>query len=236
MRKPASPAIFSELKSMKLTDNVWQVGGDGMSASGDGAVYLIVFGSQAALVDGGCGHGHAKIAANIRNIISLAVPIKYLFLTHCHYDHSGGAERLRSEFRCSIVAHEKDAPFLEKGDSDVTAASWYGSKAIPFRIDHKIKGPSEDFAIGSGTVTALHAPGHSPGSIVLVTQSAGQKVLFGQDVHGPLHPALLSREDEYQASLAMLAGLDADMLCEGHLGVYRGKDRVRQFIESYMNT
>ena len=219
---------------MKLTENIWQVGGDGISASGDGAVYLVVFGSQAALIDAGCGHGHAKIVSNIRNLISLAVPIKYLFLTHCHFDHSGGADGLRREFRCKIVAHAKDAVFLEAGDSEVTAASWYQSKLIRFRIDHKISGSEESFPLGNGTITALHAPGHSPGSMVLVTQSGGKKVLFGQDVHGPLHPALLSNQDDYTATLKMLAGLEADMLCEGHLGVYEGKDEVRKFIKSFI--
>ncbi len=219
---------------MKLTENIWQVGGDGISAAGDGAVYLVVFGSQAALIDAGCGHGHAKIVASIKQVISLAVPIKYLFLTHCHFDHSGGADGLRREFRCRIVAHEQDASFLEAGDSEVTAASWYQAKLTRFRIDHKIKGDTESFTIGNGAITALDAPGHSPGSMVLVTQSAGKKVLFGQDVHGPLHPTLLSNQDDYVASLKMLAGLEADMLCEGHLGVYEGKDKVRHFIESFI--
>lgn len=219
---------------MKLTDNIWQVGGDGISAVGDAAVYLVVFGSQAALIDAGCGHGNTKIAANIRSLITLAVPIRYLFLTHCHFDHSGGADGLRRQFRCKIVAHARDAAFLEAGDNEVTAASWYQAKLVRFRVDHKIQGASETFAVGSGSITALHAPGHSPGSLVLVTQSAGKKVLFGQDVHGPLHPTLLSSEADYKASLAMMAGLNADMLCEGHMGVYEGRDRVRQFIESFM--
>ncbi len=135
------------------------------------------------------------------------MPIKYLFLTHCHFDHTGGADALRREFGCSIVAHEQDAVFLETGDSEVTAASWYQAKLTKFRIDHKIKAGKETFSVGNGSITALHAPGHSPGSMVLLTESRGQKVLFGQDVHGPLHPSLLSNREDYIASLAMLRGL-----------------------------
>ena len=220
--------------AVKITDTIWQVGGDGLSAAGDGAVYLAGFGASAVLIDAGCGHGHAKIIANIQTCIGPQPKIDYLFLTHCHYDHTGGADALRREFGCSIVAHERDAVFLESGNSDVTAATWYNDKLAPFTVDHKIRGAEKIFHIGTGSIKALHAPGHSPGSMVLITESRGQKVLFGQDVHGPLHPALLSNRKSYIASLFMLLGLEADILCEGHFGIYRGRDKVKQFIESFV--
>jgi hypothetical protein len=28
--------------------------------------------------------------------------------------------------------------------------------------------------------------------------------------------------------------LDADILCEGHFGIYRGKDNVKEFIGSFL--
>ena len=77
-------------------------------------------------------------------------------------------------------------------------------------------------------------PGHSPGSVVYLTESKGSKVLFAQDVHGPLHPDLLSDREKYIQSLKLLLELDADILCEGHFGVYKGKDHVKSFIKSYL--
>ena len=59
-------------------------------------------------------------------------------------------------------------------------------------------------------------------------------MLFGQDVHGPIHPALLSDEEQYQESLEMLLSLDADLLLEGHFGIFRTKEDVREFIRSFM--
>ena len=116
----------------------------------------------------------------------------------------------------------------------MTAASWYNDALAPFTVDHKVKGSEEIFRIGAGAIKALHAPGHSPGSMVLLTESQGKNVLFGQDVHGPVHPALLSNRGDYIASLTMLLGLEADILCEGHFGIYRGHDKVRKFIESFI--
>jgi glyoxylase-like metal-dependent hydrolase (beta-lactamase superfamily II) len=83
-------------------------------------------------------------------------------------------------------------------------------------------------------IEALHIPGHSPGSLVYVTESEGKRVLFGQDVHGPLDASLLSNLEDYLESLRFLLALDADILCEGHYGVIRGKAEVADFIRSFL--
>jgi hypothetical protein len=36
-------------------------------------------------------------------------------------------------------------------------------------------------------------------------------------------------------SLSFMLELNADVLCEGHFGIYQGKDQVEQFIRSYLN-
>ena len=81
-----------------------------------------------------------------------------------------------------------------------------------------------------------HIPGHSPGSVAYQVASEGKTILFGQDVHGPIHPDLLSDPVAYQTSLQQMLDLNADILCEGHFGVYHGKKRVRAFIRSFMTS
>ncbi len=162
------------------------------------------------------------------------MPVEYLFLTHCHFDHTGGAGAVRQDFGCKIVAHELDAVYLESGDSDVTAASWYGARMRPLPVDVRLAGPENIVEVETGQMTTLHWPGHSPGSMVLTTWLAGQLVLFGQDVHGPIHPSLLSDMSDYQVSLQKLLDLDADLLLEGHYGIFRGKGPVSDFIRSFM--
>ena len=67
-----------------------------------------------------------------------------------------------------------------------------------------------------------------------MTEVAGIKVLFGQDVHGPLHADFGSDADAYRKSLLRMAALGADILCEGHYGIMRGADAVRAFIRSFL--
>jgi len=88
--------------------------------------------------------------------------------------------------------------------------------------------------VGTGSITAYHCPGHSPGSLVYVAEIDGQKILFGQDIHGPLHPGLLSNRSDYVRSLGFIMELNADILCEGHFGIFRGREEIIRFIASYM--
>jgi glyoxylase-like metal-dependent hydrolase (beta-lactamase superfamily II) len=220
--------------SGKIRENLWQVGGGGLTDASDAAIYLVRFGDKAALVDAGAGQAHSRLKKNIAECLHPNVQLEYLLLTHCHFDHTGGAEAVRRDFGCRIAAHELDAVYLESGDPDVTAASWYGALFEPLPVDVKLQGDRSILSIGSGRVTAIHWPGHSPGSVVYTTEIDGELVLFGQDVHGPIHPALLSDEKQYQASLKKLAALDADLLLEGHFGIFETKEEVREFIESFI--
>jgi glyoxylase-like metal-dependent hydrolase (beta-lactamase superfamily II) len=219
---------------MEIVENLWQVGGSDLTAPEDAAIYLVQLGKQAALIDAGCGNAHNRLVDNITAVLPGDVRITHLFLTHCHYDHVGGAAALRKQYGCKIVAHRLDTVYLESGDSGVTAASWYGAIMPPLIIDHHIKGRKKIFELGNGQVTAYHCPGHSPGSLVYTVRLEHQKILFGQDVHGPLDPSLLSNRGDYKRSLKFMMGLRADILCEGHFGIYKGIDNINRFIKTYL--
>ncbi len=219
---------------MAIVQNLWQVGGGNLTAPEDAAIYLVRFGQQAVLIDSGCGYAHARLVENISAVLPEEIEIIYLLLTHCHYDHVGGAAALREQYGCKIVAHQLDAGYLETGDNDVTAASWYGTKMQPLAIDYKIEGHKEIFKAGNGEIFAYHCPGHSPGSLVYLTEIENQNILFGQDVHGPLDPSLLSNRIDYIRSLKFMIALNADILCEGHFGVYKGRENIEKFIRSFM--
>ena len=217
-----------------ITNEIFQVGGGRLTSFEDAAIYLINFGGHAALLDAGCGHSQDTVVENI--IASGVSPeeIDYLLITHCHYDHTGGAKGLKDLTRCQVIAHELEAQFLEQGDNTVTGANWYGAMLEPFLIDRKLSLQREEIDLGGRQIEAIHTPGHSPGSVVYLTESQGLKVLFGQDVHGPLDPSLLSNREDYIRSLELLLSLNADILCEGHYGIYKGQSEIEDFIRSFM--
>jgi glyoxylase-like metal-dependent hydrolase (beta-lactamase superfamily II) len=216
----------------RIMNNIQQVGGRGLTNPTDAAIYLAHFGDKAVLIDAGTGRDHPQLVKNIAECLEPNVTLEYLLLTHCHFDHAGGAKALRDEYGLRIVAHELDAVYLESGDNRVTGAARCGAAIDPCAVDIKLQGPESKLAIGNGTVTAIHSPGHSPGSVVYTADINGRLVLFGQDLQGPLHSEWLSDEGQYMASLARLLSLDADLLLEGHFGVIETKQEVREFIEN----
>ncbi len=219
---------------LEITSEIFQVGGAGYTSSEDAAIYLICFNGKSALVDAGCGNRLDRLYANISECNVDPETIKYLLITHCHYDHTGGAANVCKDLSCKTIAHKLDAQYLERGDNKVTAADWYGSSIKSFTVDQKISGKQTNILLGNKRITAIHTPGHSPGSLAFLTVSDGKKVLFGQDVHGPLSPDLKSNRKDYIASLEKMISLDADILCEGHFGIYTEKNKIRKFIQSFM--
>jgi glyoxylase-like metal-dependent hydrolase (beta-lactamase superfamily II) len=222
------------MSKVKVTDEIYQVGGGPLSEPEDAAVYLVNFDGHAALVDAGCGFSVDRLLINVLACGVKAEQIELLLITHCHIDHTGGAAALKELLHCRTVAHQLDAEFLETGDNAVTAADWYDSTIKPFIVDWKIAVPSETIHLGEKAIEAIHIPGHTPGSLVYLTESQGLKVLFGQDVHGPIAASFHSNRKDYQESLKLLISLKADILCEGHYGVYRGKREVKDFIRQFL--
>ena len=62
----------------------------------------------------------------------------------------------------------------------------------------------------------------------------GKRVLFGQDIHGPYVPEWGADPARARTSLGKLIELGADILCEGHFGIYQPADRVKKYIEGYL--
>ncbi|MEN6469594.1 MAG: MBL fold metallo-hydrolase [Smithella sp.] len=218
----------------EILTGVYLIGGPNVTGADDAAVYLIDFGSDLVLIDAGAGGSSSQLVRNIEMLGLNPALVFHVILTHCHIDHIGSAPYFRQHFGSNIIIHEKDARALETGDSIKTAANWYGSTFPPTKVDQKLKGAHEILKFGDEELHCLHTPGHTPGSISIYLDRAGKRVLFGQDIHGPFNQAFGSDIEAWKMSMQMLLSLDADILCEGHFGIYQPKNKVRDYIERYL--
>jgi glyoxylase-like metal-dependent hydrolase (beta-lactamase superfamily II) len=217
----------------EIISGVFLIGGPGITSADDAAIYLIDFAGDLVLIDAGSGKSSSQIVRNIEMLGLIPADISHLILTHCHIDHIGSAPFFKKQYGTKIIIHELDAKAVESGDSRKTAANWYGTTFPPTTVDRKLIDEHEILKFGSEELHCLHTPGHTPGSISLYLDR-GKRVLFGQDIHGPFHKDFNSDIEAWKKSMQTLLALNADILCEGHFGIFQPKDKVQKYIERYL--
>jgi len=220
------------MKPYEIVKDIFIVGGPDITDGRDGCVYLINLG-ELILIDTGAGWSVEKIINNVQSLGLNCKNLKKILLTHCHIDHIGGVLELKKRFEPKIYIHTLDAPPLENGDQILTAATWYQTTFPPTSVDMKFHAPEEVLMIGGQKIICLHTPGHTPGSICIYLDRDGKRVLFAQDLHGPLLEEFGSNLGDWDRSTKKLLDLDADILCEGHSGIYKTKKDVKNYILSY---
>lgn len=170
--------------------------------------------NRAAVVDPG-GNAPEITAALAADGMELAA----IFLTHAHYDHTGGVNGLRAAF--------PDVPvYLHPEDRALLGTSIYPDVAPTVDYDE-----GDELTVGTITVKVLHTPGHTPGGVTLM---AG-RVLFTGDT---LFTGSMGRTDlpggddkAIMASLARLAGLEGDWsVLPGHM---EGSTMARERLTNY---
>jgi glyoxylase-like metal-dependent hydrolase (beta-lactamase superfamily II) len=217
----------------EVHDGVYLVGSPELTAPEDCCVYLLDLGDL-VMIDAGAGR---SVPALLENIASLGFghrPPAAVIATHCHIDHVGGIPQLRARTGCQVIAHEQDAAAMEAGDALKTAAEWYHRQYPPTPVDYKLNEVREVVKFEKGEVLCLHTPGHTPGSIAVILDQDGKRVLFGQDIHGPFSDSFGSDLAAWKKSMEILLGLKADILCEGHFGIFQPEAEVERYIRNYL--
>lgn len=109
-------------------------------------------------------------AALIEGLVELELRVVAIVATHAHFDHLIAAEAVREQTGAPFYMHTADRPLLD----------WYQESALMFLGMETGSPPEVDTDAAEGDVLkagavglrVLHTPGHSPGSIALVTDDA----------------------------------------------------------------
>lgn len=221
-------------KPEKVVDGVYLVGGQELTDMRDCCVYLVDGGGELALIDAGLGYSCRSILENIKKLGFDPSLLKYVIATHGHIDHIGGLSHFQS-LGAKIVCHAVELDAISKGMTHLTAESYYRVNYQPVNVDVVLKGENQDITVGELTLHCLFTPGHTPGGISPYVDLDGYRILFGQDIHGPFNASWGSDIERWITSMKKLIDLKADILCEGHFGVYKPAAKVRQYIEHYLD-
>lgn len=235
---------------MKLTDRVSLVasGGAGfdMTHSLDCHVYLIDGGSELALVDAGIGLDSEAIVANIRSHGFDPAKVRYVFITHGHADHAGGAAQLRQLTGCEVLAAPETASYLRNGDEEgislgaAKRAGFYPEdyRFEPCEVARELR-EGDVVALGDLDLQTIETPGHCSGHLCYQMTVDGTLHLFGGDCIFSGGRILLQniydcQLQEYLASIRKLAAIPVDVYLPGHtmISLQRGSRTLKQAAET----
>jgi hydroxyacylglutathione hydrolase len=145
-------------------------------------VYLILTPDRVTLIDTGVAGSEKVIFEYLRSIGRDPGEIGILILTHAHPDHIGAAKTIHETTGCSVAAHAADQAWIEDTDRQARERPVPGFPALvggPVTLNWVLK-EGDIIELDEGrSLTVIHTPGHSPGSIALLLRP--EMVLFSGD-------------------------------------------------------
>ena len=196
-------------------------------------VHLVVDGDEGALIDAGFPDDESigKRLEMLRELPPLNV--RYIVITHHHFDHSSGATKLREATGARIVMHKDEAPLLDRAateelpsDVDVPAErkEWH-ARSLQWRREaaqgkpDQLVSDGDTLRVGSLTLRMVHSPGHTAGHLSPFLEE-GRVLFAGDNVLGlgttVVPPPPHGDMAQYIESLRKMQALDADVMCCGH--------------------
>lgn len=129
--------------------------------------------NEAALVDAG-GDAEQLLAL----VAAEGVTLTKLFVTHAHIDHAGAVADLAEKLQLPIEGpHPGDQFWIDRLDDQ--SRMFQFPTARPFTPTRWLAQGNE-VTLGAETLLVRHCPGHTPGHVVFISESAG--VSFVGDV------------------------------------------------------
>lgn len=193
--------------------------------------YLIGAGDGFVLIDTGLPEKRTDLDAELQSAGCRPGNLRLIVLTHGDYDHAGNAAYLRGKYGSRIAMHRDDSGRVERGDWNWNMKPKPDKFGLLFRaVGLFVKpGPFDTFAPDVYVeddqslseygldATVLHLPGHTKGSIGILTSD---HILFCGDLMDSMRkPSLEFFIDDMaaaRASLARLRSLAVGMVYPGH--------------------
>lgn len=167
------------------------------------AVYLIVEGGKAALVETAHARSLPNVLAKLAELNLDPSDVEYILLTHIHLDHAGGAGVYMDRFKnARLVVHPKgvrhmiDPSKLEAGVVAVYGAEFvanmYG-KLLPISEDRILVGTDGyKVNLNGRMLECRDTPGHANHHNIIIDHSA--KAVFTGDVFGVAYPEFITAD------------------------------------------
>jgi hydroxyacylglutathione hydrolase len=171
--------------------------------------YLIQISTGYVLIDTGSSSARKELQGELERAGCIPSHLKLIILTHGDFDHIGNAAYLRSTYGAGIAIHHDDSDMAERGDMFVNRKkpnliigsllpvfSGFG-KSERFTPDILLEDGC-DFSQSGLDAKAISLPGHSKGSIGILTPSG--ELFCGDLFESTKKPTLNSLMDDSTAA------------------------------------
>ena len=190
--------------------------------------YLIKTDIGYILIDTGCSNKRTDLEKELESASCKPGNLKVIVLTHGDFDHAGNAAYLRKKFGTRIAMHYDDSGMVERGNmfwnrkksniliKMIAPILFRFGKSQRFKPDSYI-GDGDDLSEHGFDAKILHIPGHSKGSIGILT--SGGDLFCGDLLENTDKPDLNSIMDDRtaaNASVEKLKSLEINTVYPGH--------------------
>ncbi|QEF98601.1 Metallo-beta-lactamase L1 precursor [Stieleria maiorica] len=193
------------------------------------AVYAIETSDGIILIDSGSDELARGVRESLLSVGLRLEDVRYVLITHAHYDHVFGANRIRTLSGAVVAAGKDDCQVLRTPDLPALYSVFpiIPYSGAPIEVDRELV-DGDRIDLGGVTVEAIAAPGHTPGSTCYLLTRDSQTILFCGDVISSIDfgPATYSAElaPKYRGDAgAFVATIDRllemgppDLLLTGH--------------------
>lgn len=106
----------------------------------------------------------------------LGVNLKYIYLTHCHSDHTGALEELKEKTGAKLLIHRIESENLK--DKNINLSTELGIKNVEIEADARVD-DGDILHVGDIELKVIHTPGHTNGGSSLYIEK--EKIVFTGD-------------------------------------------------------
>jgi metallo-beta-lactamase class B len=164
---PFSGPYSQPVAPFRIVGNIYYVGALNIAS------YLIATPQGHILIDSGMTSMHDGITRGIEQLGYVVSDVRILLSSHAHFDHIEGHALMQRRTGAQVMAMTGDAEALESGH-DTSALGAIGWE--PIRVSRRLK-DGDTVTLGSTTLRAIHAPGHTQGATIWMTtvEDAGRR-------------------------------------------------------------
>lgn len=195
------------------------------SLLGQSRAYSHVYFVDGLLIDTGHPRKRKQVLKATKDL-----PVKQIFVTHHHEDHTGNAKQLQKQFNCDVLSSELCATMMKSPPKQSFAQKVYWGVRGP---QHNLIPVSDVLRTESHEFQIISVPGHSDDMAVLYEPN--KKWLFSADLYINSRIGYFIKKESIRQeieSINSVLELDFDVLFCGHNPQLKnGKKKLQEKLE-----